>query len=179
MRDTVNTAFYLQFDNNIMAYILTSTAMEEQRILETEWSLPRDELEAFICCYMHALHVSKKVNVSFLWTSLGPAFFSNAISQNYFIEMFDVDILLIKTCEVKIWVWIIFALISNVQNSYIENNQNCYKPAPNITQDEQILPSNARCGFIQYMSNKLDRFCITYWWKSDAKNKYVVKVYLY
>jgi len=34
-----------------------------------------------------------------------------------------------------------FALVSRLWNTFIENSQNCYKPAANITVDEQLFPT--------------------------------------
>ncbi|XP_043498666.1 uncharacterized protein LOC122521970 [Polistes fuscatus] len=40
-----------------------------------------------------------------------------------------------------------FAMISEVWYKFIDNSQNCYKPGPYITIDEQLFPTKARCRF--------------------------------
>ncbi|CAK9810950.1 hypothetical protein ANTPLA_LOCUS6738 [Anthophora plagiata] len=53
-----------------------------------------------------------------------------------------------------------FALVSEIWNKFIENCQACYKPRQNVTVDEQLFPSKARCRFTQYMPNKSNKFVI-------------------
>ena len=40
-----------------------------------------------------------------------------------------------------------FALISDVWDKFVENSIVCYKPGENITVDEQLFPTKARCRF--------------------------------
>lgn len=49
-----------------------------------------------------------------------------------------------------------FTLVSSVWDTLIKNNQNCYKPVANITVDEQLFPTKARCRFSQYMPGKIN-----------------------
>ena len=72
-----------------------------------------------------------------------------------------------------------FALISNVWYSFIENSQNCYVPGQNITIDEQLFPSKARCRFTQYMPNKPDKFGIKFWLASDLQSKFIINRFPY
>lgn len=53
-----------------------------------------------------------------------------------------------KTSGVKIWGKINF-LLWRVRNTFIENSENCYKPASNITVDG--LQTKVICRFTQYM----------------------------
>ena len=72
-----------------------------------------------------------------------------------------------------------FALISTVWDKFIENSQNCYKSGANITIDEQLFLTKARCRFTQYLPNKPDKFGIKFWLASDVQTKYVVNGFLY
>lgn len=49
----------------------------------------------------------------------------------------------------------------------------------NLTIDEQLFPTKARCKFTQYMSNKFDEFGIKFWLASDIKNKCVLNGFPY
>ena len=51
-----------------------------------------------------------------------------------------------------------FALISTIWDEFIRNSQNCYKPGTNITVDEQLFPTKARCRFTQYITNNEQKF---------------------
>ncbi|CAD1472523.1 unnamed protein product, partial [Heterotrigona itama] len=50
-----------------------------------------------------------------------------------------------------------FASISAVWDMFVQNSQSCYKLGANITIDEQLFPSKARCRFIRYSPNKPDK----------------------
>ncbi|CAL7933003.1 unnamed protein product [Xylocopa violacea] len=72
-----------------------------------------------------------------------------------------------------------FAMISEVWYKFIDNSQNCYKPGPYITIDEQLFPTKARCRFTQYMPNKPDKFGIKFWLASDVRCKYIINGFPY
>ena len=54
-----------------------------------------------------------------------------------------------------------------------------FNPHENLTVDEQLLPCKARCKFIQYMSNKPDKFGIKFWLLVDLKTKYLCNGFPY
>ncbi|KAJ8873290.1 hypothetical protein PR048_026924, partial [Dryococelus australis] len=61
-----------------------------------------------------------------------------------------------------------------VWDSFIENCSLCYVPGANITVDEQLFPTKARCKFTQYMANKPDQFGIKFWLAADVDTKYLL-----
>ena len=67
-----------------------------------------------------------------------------------------------------------FALISAVWDKFVKNCMFCYKPGENITVDEQLFPTKARCRFTQYMANKPDKFGIKFWLAVDLESKYIL-----
>ena len=72
-----------------------------------------------------------------------------------------------------------FALISAVWDKFVENCIVCYKPGENITVDEQLFPTKARCRFTQYMANKPDKFGIKFWIAVDLESKYILNAIPY
>ena len=72
-----------------------------------------------------------------------------------------------------------FAPASSIWNPYVDNCILSYKPGEVITIDEQLYPCKARCRYIQYMSNKPDKFGLKYWIAADAKIKYLVNGFPY
>ena len=72
-----------------------------------------------------------------------------------------------------------FALISTVWDKFIESCIVCYKPGENITVNEQLFPTKARCRFTQYMANKLDNFGIKFWLALDVESKYILNAIPY
>lgn len=67
-----------------------------------------------------------------------------------------------------------FALVSATWNKFIQNSIACYKPGADITIDEQLFPTKARCRFLQYMGNKPDKFGIKFWLAADVRSKYML-----
>ncbi|KAJ8896151.1 hypothetical protein PR048_001494 [Dryococelus australis] len=59
-----------------------------------------------------------------------------------------------------------FALVSEVWDT-------------NITVDELLFPTKARCKFTQYMANKPDQFGIKFWLPADVDTKYVLNCFPY
>ena len=71
------------------------------------------------------------------------------------------------------------SLISTIWNTFVENCLKYYKPGTNITVDEQLFPTKARCTFTQYMQNKPDKFGIKFWMAADVKTKYMMNSFPY
>ncbi|XP_056221053.1 piggyBac transposable element-derived protein 4-like [Seriola aureovittata] len=72
-----------------------------------------------------------------------------------------------------------FALMSEVWGRFVSNCLACYKPGANITVDEQLFPTKARCRFTQYMANKPDKFGIKFWLAADVETKYMLNAFPY
>ncbi|XP_068213829.1 uncharacterized protein [Palaemon carinicauda] len=72
-----------------------------------------------------------------------------------------------------------FVLFSTEWNRFIDNSIACYKPGPNITIDEQLFPSKARCPFTQFMASKPDKYGQKYWLAVDKESKYLVNGFPY
>ena len=66
------------------------------------------------------------------------------------------------------------ALISTVWYSFVGNCLRHYKPGANITVDEQLFPTKARCRFTQYMLIKPDKFGIKFWMAANLQTKYML-----
>lgn len=110
---------------------------------------------------------------------MGTKFFSAVISRNDFTEIlrflrFDKKSIRSQRLQTDK-----FALISTVWNKFIENSQNCYKLGENVTVDEQLFPTRARCRFTQYMHKKPNKFGIKFWLASDVKSKYIINGFPY
>jgi len=72
-----------------------------------------------------------------------------------------------------------FALASEVWQRFIDNCFPCYTPGENLTADEQLFPSKARCIFTQIIANKPDNFGIKFWMLVDNDTKYLCNAFLY
>ena len=72
-----------------------------------------------------------------------------------------------------------FALFSTIWDRFIENCKSNYVPNANITIDEQLFPTKARCPFTQYMANKPDKFGVKFWLAVDVSSKYLLNGFPY
>ena len=70
-------------------------------------------------------------------------------------------------------------LISTVWYTFVENCLRHYKPSANITLDEQLFPTKARCRFTQYMPNKPEKFGIKFWMAAVVQIKYMLHSFPY
>ena len=104
---------------------------------------------------------------------MGTSFFPDTMSRNRFREImrylkFDLN----RTRPQRLQSDKV-ALASEVWQRFIDNYFLCYSPGENLTADEQLFPSKARCRFTQCMANKPDKFGIKFWMLVDNATKYV------
>ena len=71
------------------------------------------------------------------------------------------------------------ALISTVWYTFVGNCLRQYKPGANITMDEQLFPTKTRSRFMQYMSNKPDKFSVKFAMAVDVQTKYMLHSFPY
>ena len=67
----------------------------------------------------------------------------------------------------------------NFGTASYETAKKAFLPQWNITVDEQLLPCNVRCKFIQYKANKPDKFGLKFWLSVDVENKYLFNDFPY
>lgn len=181
MLDNVRSSFSLIIDNHIIEHIRKCTEIEALRVLKTDWTLTVAELYAFLgILYGRGAYEAKNLKISYLWSEKwGPDFFSKTMSRNKFTEILRFIRFDKKNERSQRLRTDKFAMISEVWNRFIANSQNCYKPGENLTVDEQLFPTKARCKFTQYMPNKPDKFGIKFWLASDVNSKYLVNGFPY
>ena len=109
----------------------------------------------------------------------GLSFFSSTLSWDEFVEILTFIRFDKKDDKSQRLKNDKFALISSVWDKFIENSQNRYKPGANITIDELLFSTKARCRFTQYLPNKPDKFGVKFWLASDVQIKYVVNGFPY
>ncbi|XP_055378966.1 piggyBac transposable element-derived protein 4-like [Condylostylus longicornis] len=181
VKGTVSSAFLLIINRQIIDHIRICTKAEAYRVLGEKWDLSQEKFYAFLAIlYARGAYETKNIKLSYLWSEKwGPSFFRNTMSRKEFTDIlrfirFD------KKNERSVRLQTDkFVLISHVWNSFIENSQNCYVPGPNITIDEQLFPTKARCRFTQYMPNKPNKFGIKFWLASDLQTKYIINGFPY
>lgn len=180
--DKVSSAFKLFIDDDILLHIKKCTESEAHRQLgNKDWKLSLAELDAFVAIlYVRGAIGAKGLDLYSLWSEAwGIPFCKETISRDRFKEIkrflrFDE-----KTTRSTRLQTDKFALASDIWNKFIENCKTCYRPGQNITVDEQLFPSKARCRFTQYMPNKPDKFGIKFWLSVDVDTKYLLNGFPY
>ena len=186
MKDSPLSAFKCLISEEILDEIIDCTETEAKKVRSEAnyakpWKLGMPRLLAFFAIlYARGAYEAKNLKLSYLWSDKwGIDFFKKTMSRNDFTEImrflrFDRrDERPIKMKNDK------FCMISTIWNQFIKNSIRCYNPSANITVDEQLFPTKARCPFTQYMPNKPDKFGIKFWLASDVDSKYIVNALPY
>ncbi len=137
------------------------------------WELSLAGLKASIALLLaRGVHNGRNVDMEDLWSKeWGLPFFGTTMSRNRYGEImrdlrFDKkETRCIRLASDR------FALVSDVWKRLIQNSIACYKPRPEITNDEQLSPMKSRCRFTQYMPNKPDKSGIKFWLAADVQTK--------
>jgi hypothetical protein len=148
---------------------------------DESWSVSLDELYAFTgILYARGVYGASKFDMKSLWSQpWGPNFFAETMSRDRFTEImrflrFDV----IQTRKQRLQTDK-FALASKMWNRFIINRILCFKPGENITIDEQLFPTKARCRFTQYIASKPDKYGIKFWLAVGVQSKLFINGFNY
>ena len=178
--DKVSSAWRLFIDDSILCHIKRCKESEAARADEQNWSLAIEELDAFIALvYARGAYGCRSVDYDVLWNvNWGLRFFPDTMSRNRFREIIRYLRFDLKRTRSQRLQSDIFAPASEVWQRFIDNCFLCYRPWENLTADEQLFPSKARCRFTQYMANKPDKFGIKFW-KLIDDTKYLCNAFPY
>ena len=127
--------------------VATSTHEARQKLANNSWNMSLFELDAFLAIlYARGCYVSKGVAVKFLWsTKWAPPFVRETMGRDRFMEILKYLRFYKRSNRSERLKTDKFALASEPWKTFIENSITCYKPGENITIDEQLFPSEARC----------------------------------
>lgn len=179
--DILVTAFSLIIDDYIINNIKKYTEEEGSRILGYDWATTLPEIHAFIgILYALGAYEAKNLKLSYLWSvKWGPEFFRRTMPRDTFKQILRFIRFDKRTERSRRLQTNKFALVLEIWDKFIANSQVCYQPGQNITVDEQLFPTKAKCKFIQYMLNKPHKFGIKFWLASDASSKYILNGFPY
>lgn len=180
--DSPSSAWRLFIDEPILKHIQKCTEAEARRVLGAEeWSLPLEELDAFLAIlYVRGATESKGIEVDLLWSEKwGMQFYRSVMSRNRFREIMRFLRFDVRTTRSERLKTDKFALMSEVWDRFIKNCQTMYIPGPYISVDEQLFPSKCRCRFTQFMASKPDKYGQKYWMAVDKDSKYMLNAFPY
>ena len=175
------SALSLFLDNNIIDHIIKCTEIEARTKLDdSSWSTNREEiLRLFGVMYARGF-IAKGQSTEHIWSKQwGASYFRETISRDRYKELLRFlrfDVRSTRSDRLKDDK---FALFSAVWNRFVENCQAYYNPYEDVTIDEQLFPTKARCPFTQYMASKPDKFGIKFWLAVDPKTKYCLNGFPY
>ena len=182
MLDSPLSAIELFVDNAMLTHVQQCTEAEAHGVKKSdEWKLPLSELKAFISllCVRGALCGKNRPILEFWDKNWGVSFFPETMGRNRFCEIMRFLRFDLRSTKLSRLQTNKFALISAVWDKFVENGIVCYKPGENITVDEQLFPTKARCRFTQYMANKPDKLGIIFWIAVDLESKYILNAIPY
>ena len=132
------------------------------------------ELDAFLAIvYARGAHKATKTKVHELWNRLWAIpIISETMARNRFFKIMKFLRFDHKQTRSHRLATDKLALISTVWYTFVGNCLRHYKPGQNITVDEQLFPTKARCRFTQCMLSKPDKFGIKFCLAADVKTKY-------
>lgn len=178
----LTSAWRLFINEKMLRFIKLCTEAEaHRRLQDPHWSISLEELDAFISLlYARGAFISKGISINNLWSKTwGLKFFHETMARDRFKEIMRYLRFDMKATRSQRLRTDQFALVSEIWNTFVENCLLCYKAGENITVDEQLFPSKARCPFTQYMPQKPDKFGIKFWLAADVRSKYFLNGFPY
>lgn len=167
----------------MLEHIRECTVAEARRAGEerANWDVSPAELKAFIALlYVRGAYCGKNIDIESFWAEQwGNAFFIATLSRNRFWEIMRYlcfDRKETRRCRLTTDK---FAHLREVWDRFAKKSTACYRAGYNITVDEQLFPTKARCQFTQYMPNKPDKFGTKFWLAVDVDSKYMLNGFPY
>lgn len=175
------TSFLCLLDTQMLDNILKYTEAEAGRSDADGFNLTLDELKAFVgLLYLRGITGGKSMCLEDYWSAdLGFPIFRETMSRQRFrsimkyLRFDDKPTRNARLEKDK------FALISEIFGAFVKNCTAYYNPGTDITVDEQLFPTKARCRFTQYMASKPDKFGIKFWVAADVQTKYMLNMFPY
>ncbi|KAJ8881613.1 hypothetical protein PR048_018099 [Dryococelus australis] len=180
--ENMASAFGLMIDEPMLQHVIKCTETEDRKKLQYEtWSLSVEEMEAFIgLLYLRGVCGAKGLPLACLWSAKWSIrFYCERMSRNRFQEILRFIRFDVKSSKPGRLEQDKFTLVSDIWNRFISNSISSYKPGDDITVDEQLFLTKAKCRFTQYMSSKPDKFGIKFWLAVDVDSKYILNGFLY
>lgn len=176
----MESALMCLIDPTLLQHIRDCTVAQAHRSGASSWDLSIAELKAFLALLYVRGAFSNGIQMESLWSDdWGVPFFPSTMPRSRYREImrhlrFDRR----EERQTRL-VSDKFALITDVWAGFVSNCIRSYRPTENITVDEQLFPTKARCRFTQYMANKPDKFGIKFWVAAEVESKYFLNGSLY
>jgi hypothetical protein len=150
----------------------------ERKTGSSDWNLSREELLAFIgLLFIRGATAASKLELESLWSNTwGLPIFKDTMSRNKFRKIMAFLRFDEKSTRSERIGNDKFCMISEIWDRVISNGRCYFSPSPQLTVDEQLLPSKTRCPYTQYIPTKPDKFGIKFWVLCDRDTKFVLNI---
>lgn len=174
MKDSPYSAFKLMINEKMLRNIQRCTEAEGNRV-NGNWTVSLGEIETFIgLCYAKGVLCGSKTPRRSLWSDkYGIPIFKDSMTRDAFEQILRYMRFEQRSERKERLKQDKFALASEVWNDFIDNCRKNYVPECNLSIDEQLFPTKARCRFTQYMGQKPDKFGIKFWLLAEVDSKYL------
>jgi hypothetical protein len=174
--DTEVDIFFELMGRDWIQKIVTFTLAEARRQNNQNFMLTENDLLAFLgLCFARGVLLGKNEPVYNLWSKeFGRDIFRDTMSRQRFLSIKRYIRFDDKSTRTERRKNDKFTAIRDLWESVMSNCGNCYNPGSATTVDEQLFPCKCRCPFIQFISNKPDKFGVKFWLICDVASKYVL-----
>ncbi|KAJ6642417.1 PiggyBac transposable element-derived protein 4, partial [Pseudolycoriella hygida] len=160
----IASAFHLFIDETILDHICNCTTKEARHRLNNEtWKISKEELLAFVAiCYARGTLGLKNMSVVNIFSrKYGSQIIRSTMSRDKFKTIMK------------------FLRFDDKETRKERLSSDKFALMRNITVDEQLFPTKARCPFTQFMKDKPDKFGIKFYLAVDVDSKYVLNGFAY
>ncbi|KAK7099729.1 piggyBac transposable element-derived protein 4-like isoform X2 [Littorina saxatilis] len=173
--NTPNDAFSLFITDKIVSDVVEFTNIEGRRVLKEAWDpVDREECQAVIGILLFlGARKQNMVSTEKIWDSVKGsgmvrACMSRRRFQNFMTYMRFDDKSTRSARREKDQ----FAPFRDMWTDFMKALSSHYIAGPLLTVDEQLVPFRGRCGFLQYLPSKPDRYGMKVFWVADAENAF-------
>ena len=175
------SAFFLFIDRTIVDIIINCTQIEAQNKSGNQnWKTSCSEIHQLLAVMLARGVLARGQPVRHVWSNKwGPPIIKKIMARDRYLELIRYIRFDVRTTRTERLQTEKFCLASSIWNRFIENCKAYYIPDENITIDEQLFPTKARCPFTQYIASKPDKFGIKFWLAVDTKSTYLLNGFPY
>ncbi|GFS17067.1 PiggyBac transposable element-derived protein 4 [Elysia marginata] len=172
---TVGDAYKRLINARMIQKVVCCTDLEGERVYGKNWEkTDATEIEGFVGCLLHlgALRDNRTTTTVLGDKTNGNQLLRACFSRNRFLKLSNHLRFDDKSTRQSRRARDAFAPFREIWDDFNLNLGKEYIPGPMLTVDEQLMPWRGRCGFLQYLPSKPDKYGLKIFWICDADNGY-------
>ena len=167
--------FQAYITEDMVEKIIRFTNLEGNRKFDTAWKdTDLSEIWALLGILLTCGHLQQnQMDTENIWSeSYGIQIVRSTMSRNRFRDLLRALRFDDKSTRGERKAKDKFAPIREIWTDFESALRKYYSPGPNITVDEQLMPFRGRCGFLQYLPSKPDKYGLKVFWAVDSETSY-------